>query len=70
MAGLLSAAVFYVDTEQNEAGIDFDGVSHKRKLPLNPTQARYFFENFNIQPKNDIYSDSIHAKSAFVVTKR
>jgi hypothetical protein len=35
---------------------------------LNPLLARYFFENFNIQPKNDIYPDSIQAKSASVVT--
>ena len=48
MAGLLYAAVFYVGPEQSDAGIDFDCVSHKRKRPLNPLQARYFFTNFNI----------------------
>ncbi len=37
---------------------------------LNPLQARYFFEKYNIQPKNDIYSDSIWTKSKLVVTKR
>jgi len=37
---------------------------------LNPLLARYFFENFNIQPKNDIVLDSIQAKSVSVVTKR
>jgi hypothetical protein len=59
MAGLLQAAVFYVGPEQSDTDIDFDGVGHKRKRSLNPLLARYFFENCNIQPKIDIYSDTI-----------
>jgi len=35
MAGLLQAAVFYVGPERSDEGIDFDGVSHKRRRPLN-----------------------------------
>jgi len=35
---------------------------------LNPLLARYFFENCNIQPQNDIYPDSVDAKSTSVVT--
>jgi hypothetical protein len=34
-------------------------VTHFLHSTLNPLQARYFFENCNIQPKNDIYPDSI-----------
>jgi len=36
---------------------------------LNALQARYFFEDFDIQTKNDIFLDSIDVKSASVVTK-
>jgi len=39
------------------------------KRTLNPLLARYFFVNCNIQPKNDIYPDSVDAKSVYVVTK-
>jgi hypothetical protein len=35
---------------------------------LNPPQARYFFTVFDIQPKNDIFLDSIWAKSASMET--
>ena len=43
-------------------------VTHFLHSTLNPLQARYFFVNCNIQPKNDIYPDSVDAKSAPVVT--
>ncbi len=34
-------------------------VTHFLHSTLNPLQARYFFENFNIPSKNDIFLDSI-----------
>jgi hypothetical protein len=42
----------------------------KPRRTLNPLQARYFFENCNIQPKSDVYSVSIQKKSASVETFR
>ena len=45
MAGLLQAAVFYVGPEQSDAGIDFDGVSHKRKRLLKPSHNFSLFHN-------------------------
>ena len=42
----------------------------KSKRSLNPLQARYFFQNFNIKPKNDIFLDLICAKSVSVETFR
>jgi len=50
--------------------VETTGISYKAEMKrtLNFPLARYFFEIFIIPPKNNIFLDSIKAKSASVET--